>query len=219
MAAKIILEHVELVDRIYDRIKQMIYNQELKPGQKLIQEKLAKELGVSRSPLLKALQQLESEFLVEKKPRRGMYVRSLSIGEIVDVFQVRSVIEGLSARLATQHIQRKDIVYLRSLFHPFTNRKRINDEEYALADRAFHSKIMALSENALIFKLESLSHMHLKAYQAGLLRPPQETLPEHLAIIDALEQQQGKKAEKLMRLHIERSLNNLVSSKGTSINL
>ena len=213
MPAKVILDHVELVDRIYDRVKQMIFDQELAPGEKLIQEKLASSLGVSRSPLLKALQRLESEFLVEKKPRRGIYVKSLSLSEIIDVFQVRSVIEGLSARLAAKHIQTEDIKCLRNMFLPFQKKKKIDPREYAIADRNFHHKIMMIGGNALILKLELLSHMHLKAFQAGLLRSPEQTLEEHLAIIDALEQRQEKEAEKLMRQHIERSLKNLISQK------
>jgi len=72
------MEHVELVDRLYLTVKQMILDQQLVPGQKLVQEKLATELGVSRSPLLKALQRLESELLVESFPRRGMYVKQLA---------------------------------------------------------------------------------------------------------------------------------------------
>ncbi|MEO0733057.1 MAG: GntR family transcriptional regulator, partial [Bacteroidota bacterium] len=68
------MEHVELGERVYLAVKKMILDQELKPGQKLVQEKLAERLGVSRSPLLKALQRFEAELLVTSIPRRGMLV-------------------------------------------------------------------------------------------------------------------------------------------------
>ena len=200
------MEHVELVDRIYLKVKQMIFDQVLEPGQKLIQEKLASELGVSRSPLLKALQRLESELLVEQIPRRGMYVKRVEIKEIRDIFQCRAVIEGLSAKLAAKNMTPQQVQMLKACFAPFLNQAHIEVSEYAKADRLFHHQIMKWSENAVILRLEILNNIHLRAYQAGLLRPPSETLPEHFAIITALEQKDGKKAETLMRQHIERSL-------------
>lgn len=200
------MEHIELVDRIYLEVKKMIFDQRLKPGQKLIQEKLASDLGVSRSPLLKALQRLESELLVEKIPRRGMYVKSMNLKEIEDIFQCRAVIEGLSARLSARLITQEQIQELKAHFEPFAQKTLINVQEYAIADRAFHTQIMKWSGNAVVLRLEVLSNIHLRAYQAGLLRPPEETLAEHFAIIEALEKQDEALAEILMRQHIEASL-------------
>ncbi len=200
------MEHIELVDRVYLRIKEMIFNQDLKPGQKLIQEKLADSLGISRSPLLKALQKLEGELLVEKVPRRGMYVKSITLKEIVDVFQCRAVIEGLSARLTASLITPEQVRELKNLFEVFKNVENIDALAYANADRLFHANIMKWSGNAVITRMEVLSNNQLKAFQAGLLRPPQETLAEHFAIVEALQTGNGALAEQLMRGHIEQSL-------------
>ena len=200
------MEHVELVDRVYLKIKQMIFNQQLKPGQKLIQEKLSSELGVSRSPLLKALEKLEGELLVEKIPRRGMYVKEMTLNEIIDVFQCRAVIEGLSARLTAGNITDEQIAMLRQSIQPFVDTEVIDPEAYAEADRTFHTRIMQWSNNKAILRLEVLSNIHLKAYQTGLLRPPEDTLTEHLEIIEAIAAKNGTLAEKLMRAHIEKSI-------------
>lgn len=199
------MEHLELVDRLYLTVKGMILDQELAPGQKLVQEKLAAELGVSRSPLLKVLQRLESELLVESIPRRGMYVKQLAATEIRDVFQCRAVIEGLSARLAAERATQADIEVLRACFASFLNQKEIDLSAYGKADRHFHQLIMRYSGNAVVSRLELLTNIHLTAFQAGLLRPPAETLPEHLAIIDAISTRNGSEAERLMRGHIEQS--------------
>lgn len=207
------MEHLELVDRIYFEVKRMIFDQRLKPGQKLVQEKLSEELGVSRSPLLKALQRLESEFLVEQIPRRGMYVKRMTEKEIIDVFQCRAVIEGLSARLATGVIDSAGIDELRGFFRPFQGQESIEMAAYAEADRAFHTRIMQWSGNAVILRLEVLSNIHLKAYQAGLLRPPEVTLPEHFGIIEAMAKGEDELAEQRMRAHIERSIEALLSGK------
>ncbi len=199
------MEHVELVDRLYLTVKQMILDQQLVPGQKLVQEKLATELGVSRSPLLKALQRLESELLVESFPRRGMYVKQLAPDEVRDIFQCRAVIEGLSARLTAERAAPTEIEKLQACFAPFIKTKVIDAVAYGKADRHFHHLIMTFSGNAVVTRLELMTNIHQTAFQAGLLRPPVETLPEHLAIIDAISVQNGPEAERLMRSHIEDS--------------
>jgi len=198
------MKHMELVDRLYLTVKQMILDQELVPGQKLVQEKLAAELGVSRSPLLKVLQRLEGELLVESIPRRGMYVKEIDAAEIRDVFQCRAVIEGLSARLMAERATPGEISTLRDCFAPFAT--DVSDvEAYARADREFHQLIMTYSGNAVVKRLELLTNIHLTAFQAGLLRTPAETLPEHLAIIEAIAAGDGATAEQRMRGHIEAS--------------
>ncbi|MFY0628428.1 MAG: GntR family transcriptional regulator [Reichenbachiella sp.] len=200
------MEHLELVDRVYKEVKKMIFDQELKQDQKIIQEKLAAQLGVSRSPLIKALQKLESEMLVVSIPRRGMFVKSIDIEELIDVFECRAVLEGLSARLTTRLITKSQLQQLKDCFKPFIGKKNINSDEYAIADRNFHAFILEWSGNKVIPQLEMLSNVHLKAFQAGLLRKPEETLKEHLAIIDAMEKGDEQKAELEMRSNIEMSL-------------
>ena len=113
------LEHIELTDRVYDELKQMILHGELEPGQKIVQEKLSEELGVSRSPLLKALQRLENEFLVESIPRNGMYVKKMKPGEILCIFYVREVFEGLEEHVAENKIIAVEMNKLKSMFSSF----------------------------------------------------------------------------------------------------
>jgi DNA-binding GntR family transcriptional regulator len=200
------IDHIGLVDTVYSKLKQMIFNQELKPGEKLLQEKLSERLGVSRSPLLKALHKLESEFLVENLPRRGMYVKALSREEIIDLFQCRAVLEGLSARLAAIKITDTQLKKLENLFVKFIDKEIINRDEYARSDREFHKTIMGIGRNGIVNKLELINNIHLQAFQVGLLKPPHETIAEHLDIIKALRARDGKKAEELMKQHIESSL-------------
>ncbi len=79
------IEHVDLSLRVYDSLKGMILSGKLVPGQKIVQMKLAEEIGVSRTPLLKALQMLEHELLVESIPRRGMFVKAMKPQELIDL--------------------------------------------------------------------------------------------------------------------------------------
>ena len=204
------IEHIELTDRIYAQVKQMIFDQQLMPGQKILQEKLSADLGVSRTPLLKALHRLESEMLVESIPRRGLFVKKMSKQEMIDIFECRSVIEGLSARLAAQRLNAAELQKITQIFQPFAQQTgKLNVEEYAKRDREFHNTLLELSGNKVIPRLEMLSNIHLFAFQVGLVRPPEETLPEHLAIVDALQHHDAEAAEVRMRSHIEKSLESL----------
>jgi DNA-binding GntR family transcriptional regulator len=200
-----VLKHIELVDRVYSRVKKMIFDRKLEPGQKILQEKLAAHMGVSRSPLLKALHRLETDMLVENIPRRGYFVKDLGEQEIIDIFQCRAVIEGLSARLAAEKASSSEIERLRALFLPFSNQDQIDIDTYVRMDRKFHDMIIELSGNGIITRLDMLSNIQLRAYMAGLLRPPEETLSEHMAIIDAIEAHDGLLAEQRMRDHIDKS--------------
>ncbi|MBN1996801.1 GntR family transcriptional regulator [candidate division KSB1 bacterium] len=200
------IEHVDLTKRVYEELKKMILEGELKPGEKILQEKIAKQLGISRTPLLKALQMLEYELLVECIPRRGMYVKKLTTREIIDVFYAREVLEGLAARLSAQKISDDQIAQLRGLFEPFLqNTNNISFEAYEKADRRFHIMILKISDSTVLNRLEMIGNVLLIAYQASLVRPPSETLSEHIAIIDAISTRNGDLAERLCRDHISKS--------------
>ncbi len=203
-------EHVDLTSWIHEELKSQILEHKLKPGQKIIQEEVAEELGVSRTPLLKVLQMLEAEFLVESKPRRGYYVREISTKEMIDVFECREVLEGLATRLIAEKADESDLEAIKNCFVPFLGSNNpINENEYEKADQRFHSLISKKCDNKMLSRLEMIGNVHILAYQKGLLRPPEETLPEHKEIINALINRDGNKAELAMREHIKRSRNSL----------
>ncbi|MBK7550906.1 MAG: GntR family transcriptional regulator [Syntrophaceae bacterium] len=85
--------HENLDFKVYGKLKSMIVDRRLEPGDKILQEKLARELGVSRTPLMCALKKLEQEKLVRAIPRRGFYVRLFTRDEILEAFELREVLE------------------------------------------------------------------------------------------------------------------------------
>lgn len=197
----------DLSSDIVDRIKTMIFTGELAPGQQIRQEEFARQFGVSRTPLLHALQALKSEMLVESFPNRGMFVRKISIEELKDIFEYREALETMACRLASQRVRPKDIKTLHELFVPFLKKPALADlRAYQEADQQFHRSIIELSGNRMFPRMIRLGNIYLMSYQKGLIRPPAETLPEHLAIIKALEARAGRKAEKLMRSHLQISI-------------
>jgi DNA-binding GntR family transcriptional regulator len=84
-----IISNEELSTQAYKKVKDMIISGYLKPGQKIVQDKLAEELGISRTPLRSALQMLVNDFLIESLPKRGMIVKDFTDQEILEIYDCR----------------------------------------------------------------------------------------------------------------------------------
>ncbi len=91
----------ELGAQAYKKVRSMIISNKLVPGQKIVQDKLAESLGISRTPLRSALQMLEAEYLVESVPRKGVIVKEFNDEEIVELYDCRIALEGTAASLFT----------------------------------------------------------------------------------------------------------------------
>lgn len=199
------IEHSDLSLPVYKRLKEMILRNELKSGEKLLQEKLAAQLGVSRTPLLKALQMLEYDFMVESIPRRGMYVKQVSLAEMKDIYDVREGIEKVAVRLVTERAGSKEIRELQKIWEPFDIREKIDKAKYQIADNKFHSLLLEYSRNQVLVKTYSNGILQMRVEQMGLQREPEETLSEHVAIVEAIQQRDISRSEELIGLHIRRS--------------
>ncbi len=205
------IEYTDLSQPIYKRLKEMIRNGELKQGEKIIQEKIAEELGVSRTPLMKALLALENEYLVESIPRRGMYIRALNYDEIIDIYVCREALEGMAARLLANKKDPSIVKKLKGCFTPFLSNDNIDENDYAEADEVFHSLLIKLTGNKPLDNVYFFSNIHDKVVGHGLVRTPEETLEEHFNIISAIENGDAEEAERLTRLHINKSKELLIN--------
>ena len=99
-------KRINLRDQIHDILKKRIILKEIGSGEKINEEELARALGVSRTPIRETLLRLEHEGIVKIIPRRGAFVVSQSLKEVIDLLQVREVLEGLVVRLATEKMER-----------------------------------------------------------------------------------------------------------------
>jgi DNA-binding GntR family transcriptional regulator len=207
-------QHQNLDQKVYQTLKTMIIERELVPGTKIFQDKLARQLGVSRTPLVNALKKLEHEKLISAIPRRGFYVRLMTQEEMIQVFELREVLEGLAARRAAMQISD---VQLKKLQQFFANIELSNDVEsvkhYAEEDRQFHRFLVNLAEDELLSSILETYNILAFSYQvdrvAGLIRSPQQTLQEHLAIIEAIGRRDPQQAEEATRQHLANSTRQL----------
>jgi len=204
-------EHENLDQKAYLIIKNMIIDRKLLPGDKIPQEKLARELGISRTPLVSAIKYLEHEKLVEAKPRRGYFVRFFTMQEMVSIFELREVLEGLAARRAAHNITDPQIDRLNTFFQQFNPSSNISDyKAYSREDRSFHNFIIDVSAREFLKSILQTYNIISFSYQVisseGLVRTPNETIHEHLAVIRAIGDRDSDAAENLMRTHFKKTI-------------
>ncbi len=193
-----------LGQQAYKVLKEMILAGRFVPGQKIVQDKLAAELGISRTPLRAALQKLEAEYLLESIPRKGVMVKKFSDDEIIEIYDCRVALEGTAVRLFTEKASAVAIKELTNVFQPFQSGK-IDPEAYRVADMTFHNFITGNCGNRYLGKIFQRSNMLVCIHMIGLVRPPEETLSEHIDIIKAIREGNAARAEALMIDHLEKS--------------
>jgi DNA-binding GntR family transcriptional regulator len=206
-----IIERKNLDDIIYQRIIQMIINQELLPGQRVYLDHLADQMGVSRTPVVTALKRLAQERFVDWVNRRGIYIKRLSKGEIAQIYQLREGLESMAARLAATRMNEEEVDRWVAVFKSFKAKETTAvTRRYLEVDRDFHWRIEELSGNPHLRAAMRIVNMMIAAYWFGLPRTIAEAIPEHMELLDALRRKDPEAAEKAMRVHIRRSVEKLL---------
>jgi DNA-binding GntR family transcriptional regulator len=167
---------------------------------------LVEKLGVSRTPIREALNQLFKEGMVEIYPRQGAFVKNLTKDDVIEVLILREVLEGAAARLATQRLQEDSMRSLEGYFRDYRN----GSIDYAQADAKFHNDIILASGSTRLAILvnnlmDSLQMMDMRAVSFKYPERIQESLAEHLRIIEAFKAKDEMLAEQLTREHFRRT--------------
>ncbi len=188
----------DLVTKIYNRLCQMIRHGELKSGQKLIQTDLSQQLGVSRTPLLQALNKLNGDHFVVNVPRHGSYVRAFTDDEIMGLVDIRLILEK-EALLTTKEItdEEKD-----KLNESLKREEELLSDATAFYDEdvKFHLLLVSLSSNPIIVQL--LEPFAILYQTENKVKSPQESLKEHRDIVTAILDGDIKKAAELVTEHL-----------------
>jgi len=204
------INYVDRSEKVYQALKEMILKNELKSGQKLNQEKISQMLGVSRTPVLSAFSKLEKEMLIEIKPRRGAYVKKLSIKEFIELYEIRMRLESLGAYEAAKNATEKEIEQLKLTLDSFINSVNQGTRKYLMEkDYYLHMKIMEMSKNTLLFRIISSFNIIIISNMEGLLKPAEQSMDEHKQMFDAIRNHDAGLSEKLMYNHILDSRNRL----------
>jgi DNA-binding GntR family transcriptional regulator len=199
------LKNDELGIQAYRELRKMIISGRLTPGQKIIQEKLAAQMGISRTPLRVALHMLEAENLIEPKNKTGYKIKVIENKEILEIFDCRIALESTAAAILAKNIQEKDAQKLRGFFLPFAKKNGENFDGYKKADTQFHDFIVEKCGNKYLYKLFKQGNLITYIERIGLIRPPEYTLQDHLDIIHAILDHDPDGAEKAMKSHLIKS--------------
>ncbi|MBA2300173.1 MAG: GntR family transcriptional regulator [Chloroflexi bacterium] len=179
-----------LADQVRDRILEDILGGRHEPGSRIIETKVARELGTSQGPVREALRGLEALGVVEITPFRGSRVRRPSRREILEAYGVRSALETLGARRAVALMNDADVAELAGHLEAMRAAARDDDDRVlAEADARFHGRIVELADNGTLAKvwrsLEPLSRTYLTLVIPGA--DPHWSAELHAPILEALE--------------------------------
>ena len=216
MAEPASIDSLTLSDRVFERLQDDIVRGVLAPGSKLGEAELAERYGVSRGPLREAIRRLESRKLLERVPRAGARVASLSLPDLMEIYRVREALEGMAARLAAEAMTDEEIRGLHELLARHEQQQDLREDVAYFqreGDLDFHYRIIQGSHNRtlvelLIGELYHLVRMYRYQFSAVANRP-RKALHEHRRIVEAIEARDGEVAEMLMRRHISRARENI----------
>ena len=201
-------ERNRIGDWAYARIRDAILDGELAPGTRLSVPDLARRLDISRSPARESILRLISEGLAEEVPHRGAFVSTVTVGNLIEIYTVRSVLEGLAARLAAERVTPDDVPALNASIDAHRAVLETGDRPAITeADMAFHRLLYRLSENSWLMdsllRLQSLVRLGMRT---TLLAPgsPAHALSEHEQIRDAVVEGNPDAAEERVRHHVDR---------------
>jgi DNA-binding GntR family transcriptional regulator len=189
-----------------DVIREAIIDGRLVPGQRLKEEELARELGMSRTPVREALLLLQSEGLIESVPRRGATVRSYAVDDLDDMYQLRAVLEGYAARRAATRIARDDLARLEESCARF-DRLRAEDDlrDLVKENLFFHNVILEAAGSGrlgpLVRKVIEVPLVYKSFYWYS---PKQKLISQHYhkQLTRALGAGDAKRAEMIMTEHV-----------------
>ena len=212
--------HRPLREIVYEELKRQILVGEIAPGTRMMEVELAEDMGVSRTPVREAIRKLEKEGLVTIEPRRGAYASDISIKDMVDVLEVRQMLEGMAASMAAQKVteeEKLDFVEANSAYKNAV--KKGNIEEIIRYDELFHQLIVSYSGNKtlnqLLSQVQELALRFRYIYYDDFSR--YENMPvEHEEIEEAIISGDTQKAKVVAEENVER-LKKVVIDEGKNL--
>ncbi|MCJ7538597.1 MAG: GntR family transcriptional regulator, partial [Desulfobacterales bacterium] len=157
-------EKGKLHNLAYERLKEMIVTGEVSFDKPLVERSISKKLNMSRTPVKHALSRLQQEGLIRVVPRHGVFPVILTYQEYLHTLGIREVLEGLAARLAVDHFSNAGLRELRTIFESIgdiKDVKKVSHKQFALANVAFHQKILHTSNNPKLIETVQNLYDHL----------------------------------------------------------
>jgi DNA-binding GntR family transcriptional regulator len=172
---------------------------------RLDERRLARDFGISRTPVREAMAQLEREGFVRAVPRRGIYVVRKTKAEVIEMITAWAALESMAARLITENADDNEVSSLRRMFATFVDGKvRAHLDEYSEINIEFHQTIIRMSGNGVLISLAENLFTHMRMIRMktiGERDRADRSIRDHMHIIEALEARDTSRAEVLVRDH------------------
>lgn len=203
-----ITDRQNMSHNLVDYFKSLILAGELNPGDRIVETKFARELQISQTPVREAMHKLSGEGIVTIVPNKGPVVNELKKSDVFEIYSLRSVIEGMAIRIATQLQDETEIGNLERFYKEMKEKLENDEVESLLAESFFiHESIIKMSKHEkLLSTYRSLDfHIRLANRILGTKSTKKKEVEQHWELIEALKQRDPEHAEKVMRSHIYRS--------------
>lgn len=207
------VDHSSLRGKVFSKIREAILEGEYKQGDALRESAIAKELGVSRTPVREAIRQLELEGLVESIPNKETVVAGISDQDVQDIFLIRSKLEGIVGSKAAEHItdsQLEEMEEILALTKFYIEKNDLN--QLKQLDHRFHDIIYLATESKILNHVLSDFHHYIqRARKASIATPgrAKKVLEEHQNIYEALKVRDAVKCADLIDQHIQNAVKNM----------
>lgn len=193
-----------LKQKAYDFIKEKIVRCEYLPEADISEDLLVSEMGISRTPIREALIKLENENLVNIYPRKGIFVASISVKVINDVFQIREIVEPQVLKLVINNLNLQWLKDIRIRIQNGAGDSGVQ-RYYEELDRDFHSYLVNSCSNVYLTQLMDNIFAHnqrIRTLSFKYSNRREITKNEHIEIIDALLDKDIEKAQSSMKTHL-----------------
>ena len=199
--------------RVFQSIREDILSGRYEQNTELKEAAIGAELGVSRTPVREALRQLELEGLVTIIPNRGAYVNMITAKDVQDIYVIRSMLEGLCARWATQSITEEQLDSMEEtlcLSEYHTSKK--NYEKLYELDSLFHEQLYEAGGSRILNHILSDFHDYVKMVRKATISTSSRSVTsteEHRAIFEAIKEKDPDKAEALAKEHVKHTIESI----------
>jgi DNA-binding GntR family transcriptional regulator len=189
-----------------EKLRELIFSGHLSPGSDHLESELATQLGMSRTPVREALLRLETQGLLEVRPRKGVRITPLSARDMAEIYDVLTELESLAvANAASRNLTNEDLTVLDRAINDMDTALVLDQrEDWAAADDAFHKELVRLGDNSRVRMItEMMSDQVRRARLVTLyMRPtPTKSNDDHRQVVDAIRAEDPVTAQKIHRQH------------------
>lgn len=199
--------------KVFRKLKQDILSGKYEANEELKEKNIGDEFGVSRTPVREALRQLELEGLVSIIPNKGAFVIGVSLKDIRDIYEMRTLLEGLCARWAAMHITKEQLAELEeNVFLSEFHSGKENWEQILELDNRFHELLYEASGSRELIHVLKDYHQYVQRIRKITLSDKERvkaSTAEHMQIVEALKNHEEQTAQDCAQLHIRNTISNM----------